>query len=333
MLKAHVQRFLQFFQPFDWHHAVVCAPGMIICLVYGLFTRDTITAAIAAGSAFSVGFGLRRYRQTRSMLGAIVLTTGAAVIGSLVGGSFLLLVIAASAASAACACTALIDDDIWWVSLQAAIALFLASHYAGEWSVALHRAIILLIAGAIQMISVLIMDRVVPKMHPKPSLNIPIPATRRALITYGGVAAVSVSLAMLAAHALQLEKAYWAPMTALIVLKPKFQLTKQRGLERFLGTVAGCALATAVTLVVPPMIWIESLLCVIGSCAAYALIKARYAAFSLAVSFTAVMLLSTAHGSVIDGAEQRLYATIIGGLISITVMWSASQTVSRDFAI
>ena len=331
--KDGITRFLGYFQPFDWHHAVVCAPGMAACLVYGLVTHDALTAAIAAGSAFSVGFGLRRFRQTRSMLGAVALTTAAAVIGSLTAGNFAVFLVIAAAAAAGCACLALIDDDIWWVSLQATIALFLASHYAGTWDMALHRSLIVLLAGLFQMACVMILDRLIPRSHPKPVLNVPIPETRRAMITYGGVAATSVTLAMLAAYGLHLDKAYWAPMTALIVLKPKFQLTRQRGLERLLGNVAGCAAATIIALVLPPKGWLELALCIIGSACAYALIKARYAAFSLAVSFTAVMLLYSAHVSAIYGSEQRIYATLLGGAISVAVMWLASQTVSRDFAI
>lgn len=331
--KARFHTFLGYFQPFDWHHAVVCAPGMAACLLYGLITRDALTAAIAAGSAFSVGFGLRRYRQTRSMLGAVALTTAAALIGSLTAGNFPLFFVVAAAAAAGCACLALIDDDIWWVSLQATIALLLASHYAGTWQDAVHRGLIVLVAGGFQMACVLVLDRTIPKSHPKPVLNVPIPATRRALITYGSVAALSVTLAMVAAYGLHLDKAYWAPMTALIVLKPKFQLTKQRGLERLLGNVAGCAAATVIALVLPPAGWLELTLSVAGSACAYALIKARYAAFSLAVSFTAVMLLYSAHVSAIYGSEQRIYATLLGGMISVAVMWLASQTVSRDFAI
>ncbi|MEI9904498.1 MAG: FUSC family protein [Asticcacaulis sp.] len=117
--------------------------------------------------------------------------------------------------------------------LQATIALLLSSHYAGGWDVALHRAGIVAAAGAFQAICVLGLDRVIPKSHPKPVLNVPIPATKTALATYGSVAALSVTAASLAAYGLHLDKAYWAPMTALIVLKPKFQLTRQRGLERW----------------------------------------------------------------------------------------------------
>ncbi len=331
--KDRANKLLSYFQPFDWHHSLVCAPGMIACLIYGIVTHDMLTAAMATGSAFSVGFGLRRVRQTRSMLGAVVLMTAATLIGSLTGSHFVLFLIIASLSAAACACMALVDDDIWWVALQATIALLLASHYAGDIDAAWHRARIVCIAGAFQMLVVLLFDRLIPRSAPKPVLNIPIPATPHALLTYGGVAASSVALAMLAAYGLHLDKAYWAPMTALIVLKPKYHLTRQRGFERVLGNVAGCTLATAVIWVLPPATATALALGIAGSALAYALIKARYAAFSLVVSFTAVMLLSSAHVSALYGSEQRVYATLLGGLISIAVMWAASQTIARDYRI
>jgi hypothetical protein len=88
-----------------------------------------------------------------------------------------------------------------------------------------------------------------------------------------------------------------------------------------------------VTFVLPPVQWFDSGLAVAGSGAAYALLKARYATFSLAVGFTAMMLLYTAHVSALYGSEQRLYATAIGGLVSIGVMWLASRTVAKDYRI
>lgn len=308
-------------------------PGLAACLLYGLITRDTLTAAMAAGAAFSVGFGLRRFHQPRSMLGAAALMTAAALVGSLTAGQFLIYLPLVTLAAGGCACLALIDEDIWWVSLQATIALLLASHYASDLDAALHRAGIVALGGAFQMICVLALDRLIPRGHPKVPRNVPIPATRRTVTVYGLVSGTSVCLGMLAAYSLHLDKAYWAPMTALIVLKPKYQLTRQRGFERLIGNVAGCAVATGLIFVLPALGWLDLVLCVIGAGCAYVLIKARYAAFSLAVSFTAVMLLYVAHVSMLQGAEQRVYATLLGGLIAIAVMWIASQTVARDFAI
>ena len=333
MIRDRLTRFLGYFQPFDWHHMVVCVPGMAACLLYGLITHDTVSGAIGAGAAFSVGFGLRRIRPFRSMLGAAALMTAATLVGSLTGGFFLAFVLVAGAAAAGCACLALIDEDGWWVSLQATIALLVASHYAGSTKIAFVRAAIVLGAGLAQMLLVWGLNRLIPQGHPKPVANVPIPATGRAMTTYGLVSALSVVAALLIAYGLRLDKAYWAPMTALIVLKPKFHLTRQRGWERLLGNLAGCAAAIAVTFVLPPVQWFDSVLAVAGSGAAYALLKARYATFSLAVGFTAMMLLYTAHVSALYGSEQRLYATAIGGLVSIAVMWLASRTVAKDYRI
>jgi len=333
MIRDRLKKFPSYFQPFDWHHMLVCTPGMVACLLYGLISHDTVSGAIGAGAAFSVGFGLRRARQFRSMLGAVALMTAATLAGSLTGGNFLVFVLLAGAAAAGCACLALIDDDFWWVALQANIALLVASHYAGSVKIAFVRASIVLGAGLVQMLLVWGLDRLIPKSHPKPVLNIPIPATPRAMTVYGAVSAASVVAALLIAYGLRLDKAYWAPMTALIVLKPKYHLTLQRGWERLVGNLAGCAAAIAVTFVLPPAQWFDSVLAVAGSGVAYALLRARYAAFSLAVSFTAMMLLYTAHVSALYGSEQRLYATAIGGLVAIAVMWLASRTVAKDYRL
>ena len=336
ILRARLDKLIGYFRPFDWRHMLVAAPGMAACLIYGLVTGDTLTAAIAAGSAFSVGFGLRRYRSVRSMLGCVALMTAAALIGSLTAGNFALYMVLMAGAAAACACFALVDDDLWWVALQATIALMLASHYAGDFHAAFARASVVMAAGLFQMACVMAL-RLIPLGHPETVLNIPIPATKRALLAYGGVAALSVVGAMLIAYGLHMDKAYWAPMTALIILKPKYHLTRQRGFERLAGNVLGCAIATGITFVIPQNILmganLDVVLCVLGSGASYALIKARYAAFSLAVSFTVVMLLYSAHASALAGSEQRIYATVIGGLTSIAVMWLASRTIARDYAM
>jgi len=313
-----------YFQPFDWRHAVIGAPGMAACLIYGLVMHDPLTGGVAAGSAFSVGFGLRRRRQTRSMLGAVALMTAAAIAGSLIGGTFPLFLLVAAVSAGVCAALALVDDDVWWVSLQACVALFLASHYAGTVTEAAHRGMIVLAGGAFEMVCVLALDRIMPQSHidqaPKPPAQ-PWPGSP---LSYGFVAAASVALAMLTAYSLRLDKAYWAPMVALVVLKPQFNQTRQRGIERLAGTIAGCMVATGLTVVLPPAGPLDMALSVAGAACAFAVVTARYAAFSLTVSFTAVMLLSAAHVSAVQSAEQRIYATLIGGGISVVMMWIAS---------
>src|SRR5438105_1064311 len=102
MILDRLRKFPGYFQPFDWHHMVVCMPGMAACFIYGWITHDTVSAAIGAGAAFSVGFGLRRRRQFRSMLGAAALMTAATLLGSLTGSHFLLFVALAASAAAAC---------------------------------------------------------------------------------------------------------------------------------------------------------------------------------------------------------------------------------------
>lgn len=57
--------------------------------------------------------------------------------------------------------------------------------------------------------------------------------------------AVCVALAETIARTSGLERAYWIPMTAAIILKPDFTATFSRGLLRLAGTFAGLVIATA----------------------------------------------------------------------------------------
>ena len=44
---------------------------------------------------------------------------------------------------------------------------------------------------------------------------------------------------------LPLTNAYWIVMTTLIILKPGYSLTKQRNMQRIIGTTIGCAASLA----------------------------------------------------------------------------------------
>lgn len=112
---------------------------------------------------------------------------------------------------------------------------------------------------------------------------------------------------------------YWAPITALIVLKPGLHDTRVRGLSRLLGTAGGCLLAT---------LWAASLSvshaglaagAIVAILLTYSVQKANYEIFSAAVTVTVVFLVSLGQGDAVGNAEHRLFATIIGGLAALLV--------------
>ncbi len=139
------------------------------------------------------------------------------------------------------------------------------------------------------------------------------------MISHAFRAGLCVALAIVIARQLQLSNDYWAPITALLVLKPGLHDTRARGLERLLGTLTGSVFATLFAVLVadnPTALLIGATVTVGLS---YALQKARYPIFNIAVTATVVLLVTIGHGGVVVNAEHRVVATLLGGLIALGV--------------
>ena len=310
--------------PAYWREAALCAPALPVLLLVGLLTGHVAYGAVAAGAAFSVGFGAARDLRGRrwgAMMAAAAGTTCAAFVGCLAGQWEVTLLILAGVAAATCAVLALYDEDLWWISLQMVIALLVAGHYSGPVPVAGVRAEAVFAGGAAQVLIVMFLARLAPSAAGRlpPSAPKP-PPERRLVISHALRAAVCVDIALAAAWSLGLANSYWAPMTAMLVLKPGLSDTHTRGIARLTGTVVGCVLASLYALAVA--YYAPLLLVGIGltAFAAYALQKAHYAILTSAVTATVVLLLSLAQGGhALTNAEHRLIATVLGGAIALLV--------------
>jgi len=311
--------------PVYWREAMLCTPAMPLLLLAGIATGNVAYGAVAAGAAFSVGFGAaREFRGWRwaAMILATLGTAAFAVIGSLAGRSMAAEMMVAGAAAAGCAAFALIDEDVWWITLQMVIALLVAGYYPGDLNEALRRGMVVFAGGATQVVIVALLALLAPKAaQPLPRAAAPkLDTSRKLLVSHAIRAAVCVVLALGCARLLGLANSYWAPMTAMLVLKPGLSETHVRGFARLGGTFAGCVAASAFALAIG---YYQPLLLAgvaLTAYAAFSLQKAHYAVLSSAITATVVLLLSLAHGGgVLLNAEHRLIATLVGGAIALVI--------------
>ncbi|HEY3796793.1 MAG TPA: FUSC family protein [Caulobacteraceae bacterium] len=311
-------------QPAYWREAALAAPAIPLLLFAGEATGRVPYAAVAAGAALCAGFGAARdYRGYRWAVMALVTLgmTMAAFAGCLAGLWAPALYAFAALAAIVCAALALVDEHLWWVTLQMSIALLIAEFYAGPPSAALLRAAAVFAGGAAQTLAVVALARLAPAAaSPLPAPPPKAPPSRALLLGHTVRAAISVCAALAIARALHLANGYWAPMTALIVLKPGLSDTNTRGLARLAGTIGGGAAATLYAAAVGySWPWLVAGVAV-SATAAFALQKAHYAILTTAITFTVVALLSLAQGGgALVNAEHRLIATLIGGALALAV--------------
>ncbi|MGW1816320.1 FUSC family protein [Streptomyces sp. NPDC002125] len=110
---------------------------------------------------------------------------------------------------------------------------------------------------------------------------------------------------------------YWAPMTAVMVMRPEFTQTYSRSVARFMGTVIGVALATGIVQAAHPNAELSALLAVISAALMYLLMRTGYAVGQVCVSAYVVFLLGMAGDDWSQTVPERVVLTLIGGLLAM----------------
>lgn len=291
---------------------------------------------VAAGGAFSVGFGAFQSlpgRPAAPMTLAALGMTAAAGIGTLAGASPLLAVAAAAVGGFALGLATAFGNALWWVALQVAIALVLAGSFPADPGHAALRAGLVGLGALLQRLAAPPLWRLAgltPGSLTPPGA-VPAPAgaaawadaRRRALDPAGPWLGHAATLALAAGaatalyRALDLENGFWLPMTVLIVLRPARRDTLLRAIARVLGTIAGAGLATLlVALLQPPEpMLIAVILLLAGGC--YALQWVNFALLSLCITGYVALLMALTGAPEPQVALDRMLATALGGAIAL----------------
>jgi uncharacterized membrane protein YccC len=112
-------------------------------------------------------------------------------------------------------------------------------------------------------------------------------------------------------------RAYWIPMTILLVLKPEFAVTFSRGVLRIFGTLLGLLLATALFHFLPIHTATEIVLIGVFTFLARWIGPANYGIFGVAISALIVLLISITGLAPQDVIAARGINTIVGGAFAL----------------
>lgn len=138
------------------------------------------------------------------------------------------------------------------------------------------------------------------------------PVLRHA-VRVSAVAALGETIGLL----LPFNHGYWAPLTAVMVMRPDFSQTYARGVARVLGTVLGVGVASGILLLFAPDMWVSAGLAVASIGFAYLTMRTGYAAMSACVAGYVVFLLATDGAPLADTAWQRIGETVLGGVLAL----------------
>jgi uncharacterized membrane protein YccC len=131
--------------------------------------------------------------------------------------------------------------------------------------------------------------------------------------------AVGVAIAEVLARGLETPRAYWLPMTTVLVLKPEFTVTFTRGLLRIGGTIAGLLLATAMFHFLLGGTAVEIALIAVFVFVLRWVGPANYGIFGIAISALVVLLIAFTGVAPKDVIWARGENTVAGGVLALAI--------------
>ncbi|MDN3296129.1 FUSC family protein [Streptomyces ficellus] len=117
--------------------------------------------------------------------------------------------------------------------------------------------------------------------------------------------------------ALPLGHGYWAPMAAVMAMRPDFTQTYSRSVARFCGTLLGVALATGVVRAAHPGTYTSAALAVVCAFGMYLLMRSGYVANQACVSAYVVFLLGMGGTAWTQTVPERVVLTLLGGVLAM----------------
>ncbi len=147
--------------------------------------------------------------------------------------------------------------------------------------------------------------------------------------------AVLLPTAEAISRALPWQRGYWVTLTALVVLKPDYATTAQRGLARIIGTGIGVIAAGTLVETLHPDGGALAILIAVATWAAYTCFAASYALYSISITALVVLLLAPLGGNHLSTVADRGLDTLVGGGLALTgyLLWPTWEGVSLTNAV
>jgi len=319
---------------------VVAVMALGIALLVGWLTGHRSAGAIAAGSAFTVGFAVFHEALASELLSMTAATLGiasATLIGSLAAPWTPLVLLVVFVAAVNYGLLSELGPTEGWIGQQSGVFAIIASYFANGPHYALGRTEMVLAGGALQILVFWIFYLLRPKRREPgtPRTHEQIAPRLRELwqclhdeltVHHHSVSyAARLSLVLLTSTALyryyHVRNGYWIPMTALLVVKPQWGHTLSRGIARMLGTVAGAGFTLLLARLLPLPAWLLPTLIVVSTWGCYALQAVNYAAFSFFITLYIVFLFRFGGFSETTAAHIRLVNTVVGGSLALMIDW------------
>src|SRR6202453_2038856 len=333
---------------FDWKAQsfradLIFVLPVAICLLLGIWLGHPGAGLIAAGGAFTVGFGAKQHIDDSRLLPMILAALGigaATFVGMVAGHTNFILVLIAGGTAFAYGMLSLRQPGVSWVGQQSIVFLLVASAFPFSPRAAAVRSGLVMAGGALQILTSSILLRLLHQLRTDllsvarylkaehQALRSSVEQAARSLMKRNPAPsavpyAIRLALTLMVSTEIYrhfgFANGYWIPMTALLVLRPGLSDTASRAIARTIGTLAGGMLASFSLAHLTPAQPTLAFLALFLAWFSYSLNNVNYGLFTLCLTAYIVCLLALNSLPGKDVAYHRAVSTVIGGGLALTV--------------
>src|ERR1700691_942266 len=308
---------------FDWKAQSFRADLIFVlpisfCLTLGIWRGHPGAGLIAAGGAFTVGFGARQHIDESPLLPMILASLGIAAatfVGMIAGHTNFILVLLAAGAGFVYGMLSLRQAGVSWVGQQSVVFLLVASAFPASPRAAAVRSGLVMAGGVLQILTSSILLRLLQQLRTDllsvarhlreehQALRSSVEQAARSLVKrspapsavpYAIRLAVTLGVSTEIYRHFGFANGYWIPMTALLVLRPGMSDTASRAIARTVGTLTGAVLASFFLAHLTPSLPTLFALILVFAWLTYALNNVNYGLFTLCLTAYIVFLLAFA---------------------------------------
>ncbi|WP_232829243.1 FUSC family protein [Aureibaculum luteum] len=146
---------------------------------------------------------------------------------------------------------------------------------------------------------------------------------------------VAVVAAYLLGSLLDIKNAYWIILTLIVIMRPNYGLTKERSLNRIIGTIIGAAVAALIIFTTQNII-VYGVLAVLSLTFAFSLIQQSYKVGAAFITLHVIFVYALLQPNAFEVIGYRVLDTLIGAILAVIanyVLWPLWEFKNLDHDI
>jgi len=139
--------------------------------------------------------------------------------------------------------------------------------------------------------------------------------------------AIIVVVGFLIGNIFSMQNPYWILITIVVIMRPSYGLTKERSVNRVIGTLIGAAVATTIILITQNIV-VYGVIAIISLPLAFSLIQSNYRNAAIFITLNVIFVYAVMDPNILSVIKFRILDTLIGALLAFGAtyfLWPAWQ--------